>query len=63
MIGEDLIHRHVVAHRGVGAVGVHRVDPDAELAELDRQRIGQPDNAELRGAVVPTAGDGLDPGR
>jgi hypothetical protein len=37
MILKDVIHRDIVAHRGVGAVGVHRVDPDAELAEFDRQ--------------------------
>ena len=33
----DLVHPQVVAHRGVDAVGVHRVDADAELAKFDRQ--------------------------
>ncbi len=37
VILQDLLHRHVVAHRGVGAVGVHRVHPDPELAQFDRQ--------------------------
>ena len=41
VVGEHLVHRQVVAHRGVGAVRVHRVDPNSELAQLDCQRIGQ----------------------
>lgn len=49
----------VVAHRGVGAIRVHRVHPDAVLAELDRQGVGHADHTELAGAVVTTPRYGL----
>ena len=60
MLGEHRVHRLVIAHRGVSAVRVNRVDPDSVLAEFDRQRVDQPDDPELGCAVVPASGYGLD---
>ena len=44
---------HVAAaHRGGDAAGVHRVDPDAVLAELRGERPGHADERVLAGRVV-----------
>src|SRR5215218_6733423 len=39
---------------------MHRVDPNSELAQLNRQGVRQSDDAELARTVVPATRHGLD---
>lgn len=52
MPGEHLHHQIRLDHGRVDRVGVDGVDSDAELAELDRESVGQRDQPVLGRRVV-----------
>ena len=60
-LGHDGFDR-ALEHRRAGVAGADRVDGDAGLRGLERQRPGQADHAVLGGAVARDIGVALEPG-